>query len=341
MVKTGLKLAVSLGLTGIFLWAAFKNVDLNVMAQAFKTARPAWLLLSGFFVIASCLPRAWRWQILLKPISKDVSLKSAFWAVLMAYAGNNVFPRAGEVARAAAIKRDHPVSMSAVLATVVVERLLDTLMLLILFGIVLFFARDQIARAFPGLESISFVALPIILLSFVGLGLLSAYGERGLIKVENILMRFAPKPTDRIMGILRAFLQGMGSIHSFEGYVGIFFSTALLNACYLMAMYLPFYSFDFPANHNLDIFDALVVMAIATIGVVIPTPGGTGTYHYFCTQTLFHFYGVPESTALAFATAVHGIAFISFLLLGGPPLLRLMWWKKKSPESAHELSGGN
>ena len=339
MIKTGLKLGISLGLTGIFLWAAFKNVDLHAMWQTFKTANPTWIMVSGLIGIASCLPRAWRWQILLRPISRDISLKSAFWAILMAYAGNNVFPRAGEVVRAAVIKRDYPVSMSAVLATVVVERLLDTLILLILFGIILFFARDQIATAFPGLESIGFVALPIILLAFVSLGLLSAYGERGVKRVENILGHVAPKLAERIIGILRAFLQGMASIHSFEGYLGIFFSTVLLNTCYLLALYLPFYSFALPARYNLDVFDALVVMAIATIGVVIPTPGGTGTYHYFCTKTLVHFYSVPESVALAFATAVHGIAFISFSLLGGPPLLRLMWWKKKSPESARELSG--
>ena len=223
MIKTGLKLGISLGLTGIFLWAAFKNVDLHAMWQTFKTANPTWIMVSGLIGIASCLPRAWRWQILLRPISRDISLKSAFWAILMAYAGNNVFPRAGEVVRAAVIKRDYPVSMSAVLATVVVERLLDTLILLILFGIILFFARDQIATAFPGLESIGFVALPIILLAFVSLGLLSAYGERGVKRVENILGHVAPKLAERIIGILRAFLQGMASIHSFEGYLGIFF----------------------------------------------------------------------------------------------------------------------
>ncbi|MDE2829316.1 MAG: lysylphosphatidylglycerol synthase transmembrane domain-containing protein [Gemmatimonadota bacterium] len=330
-MKTFLKLAASLVLMGGFLWAAFRDVNGTLLVEALQTANPLWLLLSAIAVIVSGLPRAWRWRILLLPVASNISIRSAFWAVMVAYAGNVVFPRAGEVARALALERDHPTGISAILATVIVERLLDILTLLIIFGVVLFFAREQIGAAFPQfkLEQVALLTLPIILFAFVFLGLLSARGERGLSIFHRLLARLSPRMADGATHILRSFLQGMRAIHTVEGYAGILVSTLILNSLYLFAMYLPFYSFDLSYNYNLGLFEAMVVMTIATIGFVVPAPGGIGSYHFFCAGTLHHFYHVPPETALAFATSVHAVALLGFLLFGGPPLINLLWHKKE------------
>ena len=330
IMKTFLKLAASLVLMGGFLWAAFRDVDGTLLVEALQTANPLWLLLSAIAVIVSGLPRAWRWRILLLPVASNISIRSTFWAVMVAYAGNVVFPRAGEVARALALERDHPTGISAILATVIVERLLDILTLLIIFGVVLFFAREQIGAAFPKfkLEQVALLTLPIILFAFVFLGLLSARGERGLSIFHRLLARLSPRLADGATHILRSFLQGMRAIHTVEGYAGILVSTLILNSLYLFAMYLPFYSFDLSHKYNLGLFEAMVVMTIATIGFVLPAPGGIGSYHFFCAQTLHHFYHVPIEIALAFATSVHAVAILGFLLFGGPPLINLLWHKK-------------
>ncbi|MYC13727.1 MAG: flippase-like domain-containing protein [Gemmatimonadetes bacterium] len=327
-MKTFLKLAASLALMGGFLWAAFRNVEWGRLEEALQTANPLWLLLSAIIIIASGLPRAWRWRILLSPVAPNISIRSTFWAVMVAYAGNVVFPRAGEVARALALERDHPTGISAILATVIVERLLDILTLLIIFGVVLFFAREQIGAVFPELEPVALLILPIILFAFVFLGLLSAREERGLSIFHRLLARLSPRLADGATHILRSFLQGMRAIHTVEGYAGILVSTLILNSLYLFAMYLPFYSFDLSHNYNLGLFEAMVVMTIATIGFVLPAPGGIGSYHFFCAQTLHHFYHVPIEIALAFATSVHAVAILGFLLFGGPPLINLLWHKK-------------
>ncbi|MYD64127.1 MAG: flippase-like domain-containing protein [Gemmatimonadetes bacterium] len=325
-MKNFFKLAASLVLMGGFLWAAFRDVNGTLLLEALQTANPLWLLLSAIIIIASGLPRAWRWRILLLPVASNISIRSAFWAVMVAYAGNVVFPRAGEVARALALERDHPTGISAILATVIVERLLDILTLLIIIGVVLFFAREQIGAVFPGLEQVALLILPIILFAFVFLGLLSAREERGLSIFHRLLARLSPKLADGATHILRSFLQGMRAIHTVEGYAGILVSTLILNSLYLFAMYLPFYSFV-DLSH-LGLFEAMVVMTIATIGFVLPAPGGIGSYHFFCKETLHRVYQVPEVTALAFATSVHAVAIFGFLLFGGPPLIRLLWYKK-------------
>jgi len=332
-MKSFLKILASIVLMGGFLWAAFRNVDWTLLTSAFETATPIWLILSGIIVILSCIPRAWRWCLLLKPIAPEVSLRSAFWAVLVAYAGNAVFPRAGEVARALALEKDHPVGVSAILATVVIERLLDVLALLIIFGVVLFFAREQIGAAFPGLEQVALLSLPIIICALVSLGLLSAYGERGLSFVERTIAYVSPTLASKITDLLRSFIKGMSAINTVEGYAGIIVSTVILNAFYFLATFLPLYSFNLPQQYDLGLFEALVIMAIATVGIVIPTPGGTGTYHFFCAQALHLFYHVPEALALAFATSVHAVTFFTFILLGGPSLVRLMWHSKKEKKA--------
>ena len=332
-MKTALKLAVSLVLMGGFLWAAFRNVNGALLQHAFQTANPLWLIASGLTVIASGIPRAWRWRVLLAPIAPDISTRSAFWAVMVAYAGNCVFPRAGEVARALALERDRPTGISAILATVVVERLLDVLTLLITFGVVLFFAREQIGAAFPGLEQVALLALPIILFAFVFLGLLSVRGEPGLVVFHRLLARLSPALADKVTHLLRSALQGLRAIHTVEGYAGILVSTLVLNSLYWLAMYLPFYSFDLADQYNLGLFEALVVMTFATIGFVIPAPGGIGAYHLFCAQTLHLFYQVPEELALAFATSVHAVALFGFILFGGPPLIRLLWRQKAEKQT--------
>ncbi len=324
-----LKLTASLALMGGFLWAAFRNVEGTRLVEALQTANPLWLILSAITIVASGLPRAWRWRILLLPVASNISIRSAFWAVMVAYAGNVVFPRAGEVARALALERDHPTGISAILATVIVERLLDLLTLLIIFSVVLFFTREQIGAAFPGLEQVALLALPVILFAFIFLGLLSARGEYGLSFCHRLLARLSPRLADGTTHILRSFLQGMRAIHTVEGYAGILVSTVILNSLYLFAMYLPFYSFDLS---HLGLFEAMVVMTFATIGFVLPAPGGIGAYHFFCSQALQHFYHVPQETALAFATSVHAVAIFGFILFGGPPLISLLWYKKEKKQ---------
>jgi glycosyltransferase 2 family protein len=331
-MKTAFKATISLILTGIFLWIAFHNVDWQSLLQTFRTTKPAGIIGAAVIVIFSCVPRAWRWQILLAPVSKEIHFSSAFKAVLIAYAGNNVFPRAGEFARVVSLTRSHPLPIGAVVASVIVERLLDMLALLFLFAIVLFFARDKIAQAFPGLESVGILALVGVICAFLMLIVLSIYGERGIEKFESLTRKLSPNIAQKISNLLRAFLQGMAGISSAQSYVGILISTVIINFCYILSIYLPFYSFGFVEQYNLGLFDATVVMVLASVGIVIPTPGGAGTYHFFCSQTLHIFYNIPEVQALAFATVVHGAAFLAFFLCGGPPLFRMLWTQKKEAQ---------
>ena len=332
-LKTVLKLVVSLGLAGAFLWAAFQDVELHTFWRAIRDAQPFWLILSALLLVLSNLPRAWRWLILMAPISRQISLRRAFTALLIGYAANNLLPRAGEVARAVAIKQDQDLPLSGLLATVLVERVLDVLTLLLLFGIILFAFRSDISDAFPWMEGVGLVAFAFTFLLLALFGILSAYGDRVLGPLGRAFGRISQPLADRLTEMLRAFFLGMGSVRSPAGYAEIALSTLLLNGIYLLVVYLVYLSFHFPEQYGLDLATALVVMVISTVGIIIPTPGGTGTYHFFCSQTLYQLYGVPKPQALAFATALHGISYFTLLISGGPGLLNLFWRRKPETRS--------
>jgi uncharacterized protein (TIRG00374 family) len=328
-LKTMIKLLLSLGLTAVFLWAAFRSVDLSLLWGTMSKADPFWLLTCAFLFILAVLPRAWRWQILLRPVASDITLWRISVATLIAYAGNNVFPRAGEIARVMEIKRGRDLSLSAILATVLVERVIDLIALLTLFGAVLFTLREEIGKVFPWMEGVAILAFAGSLLLLVLFGLLSSYGDRALTLVKTWVGKLSQKLAGRLVEILKALFQGLGSVRGTSGYAGILTSSILLNLIYILATYVIFLSFNF-STHQFGIQDALVIMVISTVGVIIPTPGGTGTYHYFCSQALHRLYDIPLAEALAFATVVHGIVFITYLIAGGPSLLRLIFQSKLS-----------
>lgn len=323
-IKTLLKFSIGAALATGFLWLAFQGVAPARLWSAVRQASASWLALSVFLLFLSIFPRAWRWQILLKPVCRQISFLKASHAILVGYAATNVISRAGEIARGVALQRDRRLPLSGILATILVERAIDMLALLIFLGGVLYFSRGRIVTAFPWMEGVALFALAATVSILVLFALLSIYGDRALNIVPLPVRWVSRSAADRLTGILRSVFQGLGGVHATSGYIGILVSSILLNLVYILTTYVTFFAFGFPSRFDLGFFDAVVVLVISTIGVIIPTPGGTGTYHYFCSQTLNSVCDVPLADALAFATVMHGLAFITYLVAGGPGLIRLL-----------------
>jgi glycosyltransferase 2 family protein len=85
---------------------------------------------------------------------------------------------------------------------------------------------------------------------------------------------------------------------------------------YIIMMFVPFYAYNMVERYSLDFGTALVAQAISTIGFILPTPGGTGSYHYFVIQTLTQLYHVDEEVARSYATVTHAIGFIATMIVG-------------------------
>ena len=329
-IRTLIKFAVGVALAAGFLWLAFQGVDPAGLWSALSQASVSWLALSVFLLVLSIPPRAWRWQILLKPVSRRISFQRASHAILVGYAATNVVSRAGEIARGVALQKDERLPLSGILATILVERAIDMLALLIFMGGVLYLSRNKVVSAFPWMEGVALLALAVTVGILVLFALLSVYGDRALNVMRRPVRWVSPSFADRLTGILRSLFQGLGGVHATSGYVGILVYSIFLNLAYILTSYVTFFAFGFPSRYDLGFYDAVVVLVISTIGVIIPTPGGTGTYHYFCSQTLNAVYDVPLTDALAYATAMHGLAFATYLVAGGPGLIRLLLARRLS-----------
>ncbi len=316
-----LKLFAGLCLAGFFLWSAFRSVDLQTVWQVLLDTDAFWILGSLVLVLLATYPRAYRWRILMTPILPDVPIRKLFMAIIIGYAGNNLIPRAGEVAKIWAIDKN-PERMSGLVATVAVERLIDLVALLVMFAVIAFFIRERLEEVFPWMAGLMTTATLFILAVTVFLLALSFLGEKLIDRLESgIKIRWMT----RVLDLARSFLRGTEAIRSPKGYAGIAIWSVLLNLAYIGSLYLPFIGFGFHDRYDMGPMDALVVVTVATLGIIIPTPGGTGTYHYFCSRALSGLYGIPLEEAVAFATVVHGLVYIGFLVLGGPGLIALVW----------------
>ena len=111
----------------------------------------------------------------------------------------------------------------------------------------------------------------------------------------------------------------------------------MLNAGYCAIIYEAFRAQGFDRTHGLGVEAAIVVMAISSIGFVIPVSAGMGTYHYLFGGPLRLLYAVPQAPAMACATVVHALAHITYGALGGPGLL-IQWMRARKRDQSTQTT---
>ena len=320
-LKSAIKLSVSILLMLAFLYWAFKDIDGAEMWEVVVGLSPTWVVAIVATTLLTLVLRAWRWIVLMRPFAPGVSWWDASLALAICYAANVVIPRSGEAVRALSLRWTRGTSVSSVIATVVVERVLDMIWLILFVGASLLLLRNRINEAFPLLEPLCLAALAACLLALIFLALISIYRERALQTVERLVARISPSLATRVGQLLGTFVHGLEALHRPSAYLELVIASILLNAGYILIIYESFAAFGFDESHGLSAFASMVIMAISSIGVIFPTPGGTGSYHLFFGRGLHMLFGVPMAAAMGCATAVHAIATLTYVFLGAPALV--------------------
>ena len=320
---------------------ALYGVDLTKMGTAFRKADWRWLVPLAVLVLGSNLCRAWRWEILIEalPTTPDFealdedrrapshTLEASFSSIMIGYMVNYVAPRMGEVARTANMSARSSYRFSSLFGTVVSERIFDTavLGLALLSGIALLFDRLPVLREQflePAWATIAGLPTGWIVGGTLAVLVLTAVAAAGLrlalTDEESAVGRFwqeTVKPT------LLSFKNGMMTLLRSPRRVAISVSTVGMWAGYLLMAYIPFRMLDLAGPYGIGLTDAWALMAIGALGLLVPTPGGIGSYHYITTEALVHLYGVPEASALTYAVLTHAAQFVFYILTGGLALL--------------------
>lgn len=268
-----------------------------------------WMVLSLLFGVLSHVVRGYRWHQMLEPLGVHPRTAHCVDAIYVSYAASLVVPRIGEVSRCGVLSRYDQVSFSKSLGTVVTERLVDTLSILLITGITLCLEFPVFVTFFrqTGTKMPSFLHLLespwfyVALFCVVGVVLLLVYLARMLSFYE------------RVKGIALDVWQGILSLRHVRNIPLYLLHTLLLWACYFLHFYLTF--FCFPFTEGLGFQAGLVMFVAGTFAVIVPTPNGAGPWH-FAVITMMMLYGVSDTDAALFALIVHGIQTLLVVLLG-------------------------
>lgn len=268
-----------------------------------------WMLLSLAFGILPQMARAWRWKMALEPLGEHPRCTSCIDAIFMSYAASLVIPRVGEVTRCGTLKTADGVSFTKSLGTVVTERLVDSLLMLLFTGIAFLLQLPMFLRFLKETNT----NIGDLLYRFTGTGYIVTFIclVAALIACLVAIRRFSFFKKGRDM--LRDMWEGVLSLRKVRNLPLYLFYSVLIWVGYFLHFYIAFFSFDFTAH--LSIGAAFLIFCVGTFAVLVPTPNGAGPWH-FAVKTMLVLYGVAETQAIMFALTVHTIQTALVVLLG-------------------------
>lgn len=300
------------------------------IVKDFTSAKWAYVFLSVGLYLVSCIIRAIRWNMLTKPLGYKLNNWNALGAVMVGYLANMALPRVGEFVRAGVISKYDKIPADKAIGTIITERIVDFLMLLIAIALMVMFEASKVIIYFKEnfsisdkLNSFNIIVFAIIFLAAV---LLFVLVYR---KYKQALFQSAF--SIRINNFLIGLKSGVFSILKLKNPLLFVLYSAAIWFMYFLMTYIGFYSFGPTAG--LSTSAALLVFVFGSLGVVFPSPGGMGSYHFLVMQGLA-LYGVGDSDGFSFANIIFfsvnliGNVFVGLLFL---ILLPLLNGKKNHP----------
>jgi uncharacterized protein (TIRG00374 family) len=306
----------------------------------------SWLALSLALILATYVGRAMRWEVMLRPLKKTTSLWRIFSATAIGFTAVVLFGRAGEAVRPYLISKKEGVSFSSQVAAWVVERILDLLMVLVIFGI----ALSQVSRSaiqhgprvqvileaggyLSGLIGLACLALLVGLRQFRG-------------SVQQRLMdglSFLPERiTTKIAQALSSFGEGMESMRNGSRATLLVVYTILEWIVIAAAFGCVFKAF--PATNALGITDIVILLGFVSFGSIVQIPGVGGGMQIVTVLLLTEFFGVTLEAASGIALVLWIITFVAIVPMGLALAFRegIHWRNLRhiEPDITDNLNGG-
>lgn len=321
----------------VLLWLVFRKIDVHEVAVEIRAARYEWLLLSIILGILSHVARALRWNILIRSLGYHTDTQTTFYAVMVGYLANTAFPRLGEVTRCGVLSRKKNIPFNALFGTVISERVFDMIVLLLIILGAIFLQLDLL-RAFVDkyfVSSLSGAANGTSLL--LGILAVAALVVIPLVFIRIFLsrikqMRIYLKASDFIRGLFN----GVKTIIHMKqkwSFIGL---TLLIWLLYTLMTYTAFFALE--ATSSLDFFDGITVMALGSLGIVAPVPGGIGAYQFIVKAILTEIYMVPSEPAVSYSIILWAAQSIMIIGVGIFSYYILVFKKSKKN---HDNTRGN
>ena len=294
---------------GILFWMYRGEDWQNIKHVMLEDMNWTWMLLSFPFGILAQAFRGWRWQQTLEPLGEKARSSVAVNSIFLSYAVSLIIPRMGEFTRCGVLKRWEGTSFPKALGTVVTERAVDTLIVMLYSGIILLFGMSTFGTFFQKTGT----SFENILHGFSPTGwLVTGLCAAAAMLLLHLLLKNL-SIYNKVKMTLHGIWEGVLSLKDVRNLpLYLFFSVGIW-VMYFLHYYLTFFCFDFTANLGLGC--ALISFVVANFAVIVPTPNGAGPWH-FAIKTMLILYGVVDQQALIFVLIVHTVQTMLVILLG-------------------------
>ncbi len=295
-------------ISAVFLYDVLRELDLGQAWEAARTANYWWILPGVAVYFVAVWARTWRWHYMLRSV-KRIPLTRLFPVVVIGYMGNNVYPfRAGELIRAYVLKRKEDVSISASLATIIVERIFD--------GVTMLFFVFVVLPVAPEAAEWRDIVIWFSLLFFGALAvffLIAASPRRSQALAGWFIQRLVPKRfRASAEGIIGRFLDGLRFLRSGTDVLMIFVTSVAIWLTETTKYWFVMHSFDF----HVSFFVLMLMTAVVNLATTLPSsPGYVGTFDWPGIRILQEF-GVDGGVAASYTLVLHAALWLPITLLG-------------------------
>lgn len=304
----------SILLAVIFLYIAFNNVNFGEVLDIVANANILWVIVFILITLLGHYLRALRWKFILNSVKPDTSMTNLFGALMVGYGVNCVTPKLGEVTRAVLIGKWEKLSRSSMFGTVILERVIDIISLGLSVIIALFLSSVNLSDKFPWLLTSLYIMAGLIIISIVALTLILKSREKFSGLIIKFIGKISHKLAEKIAYIFTMLAEGFASLKGTRNYFWTIFLTVVITFAYAYGSFAGFFMLNMQNIQPITFTMGWVVMSISAIGVIIPTPGSTGSYHTLAKSTLVLIFGFGDTISAAYAFLSHIIGYIIFII---------------------------
>jgi uncharacterized protein (TIRG00374 family) len=268
-----------------------------------------WIVVSLVLGLLSHVSRTIRWNLMIEPLSHKPRVLNTFLAVMIGYLMNLALPRMGEISRCGVLARYEKIPFTKLVGTVVLERLIDVIMLLLLtllvvvtqFGHVLGFIENH-PEVKEKLEKIAYS--PILLGGLLLIVLIIWFLRKQILR--SALMK-------KFFALADQFAEGFRSILKIKRIGAFIFHSVFIWFLYYVMLYCIFFAFGFTSH--LSVLAGLTIFVLGSFGMLAPVQGGIGAWHFMVIEGLF-LYGVDKADGRVFALVAHGSMTLLLIVVG-------------------------
>lgn len=312
-----MKFLAFLSLGFILLWLAFRKTDFSKVAGDLRTANYLWIILSIAFGFIAYLCRARRWVLLIRPLGYSPSLAHSYHALMTGYLANMALPRIGEVTRCVALGKKEKIPADVLFGTVIIERTIDLISLLMITVVVLLTSGDEIVKFMnesiflPLREKViavfgfTWIMWVFLLSAFIVSAFLLFNYRKSLRKIRFI---------SRMFDIARGIINGLKSVTALERKWEFIILTFIIWLNYALMTWVVVFALESTAGVSFP--ESIFLLVIGGLAMSAPVQSGFGVFHYAVSRAMIILKHVSMEDGLAYALLTHE-SQVLFMVVAG------------------------